>query len=254
MENAMKALIMAATTILGVLLLYIMIYMFRSAARVDQQYDENQAQRSLELKNSEFEVYNTEYNAIMDLITVCNLAHSKNLETEYDIFRRVKITININGKKFEIPNERIDTEEIEKPIFLDGKPMSIYRLADSTLEDLKISVPAGGKKEDKLSRTHTGKVKYKKNKYGESMWKCKTKGCTYITTSIASPSNCLKCNGTSFDPVEMDEYVTTYKYLFKCTKINYHDRTNVVSEMEFELIKNSEISDDSILKWNSAWD
>ena len=238
MENAMKALIMAATTILGVLLLYIMIYMFRSAARVDQQYDENQAQRSLELKNSEFEVYNTEYNSIMDLITVCNLAHSKNLETEYDIFRRVKITININGKKFEIPNERIDTEEIEKPIFLDGKPMSIYRLADSTLEDLKISVPAGGKKEDKLSRTHTGKVKYKKNKYGESMWKCKTKGCT----------------GTSFDPVEMDEYVTTYKYLFKCTKINYHDRTNVVSEMEFELIKNSEISDDSILKWNSAWD
>ena len=254
MENAIKALIMAATTILGVLLLYIMIYMFRTAAKVDQQYDENQAQRGLELENSEFEVYNNNYNTIMDLITVCNLAHSKNIETEYDIYIKVKITVDINGKTYEIPNEPKDTKGISKPIFLGNEPVSIYRLADSSLKDLKIPIPAGGKDTDKLSKTHTGRITYKINKYGESMWKCKEKGCGYISTGMNQPSSCLRCGRSNFEKTEMNEYVTVYKYLFECTGIKYYDKTNVVSEMNFKMITTNSKEAESILKWNSDWD
>lgn len=255
MENASKALIMAATTILGVLLLYIMIYMFRTAAKVDQQYDENQAQRGLELENSEFEVYNNNYNTVMDLITVCNLAYSKNKDTEYDSFRKVKITVDINGKKFEIPDEPRDEKKISKPIFLGSEPMSIYRLADSSLKDLKIPIPAGGKDTDKLSKTHTGRIKYTTNKYGEALWKCDNSWCGYISTGVEKPSSCLRCGGSSFKKTEMDEYVTVYKYLFECTGMKYHDnRTNVVSEMNFKLITTNTKEDGSILKWDSSWD
>lgn len=98
MESAVKALMIAATTILGMLLLSIMIYMFRSAAKVDEQYDSNQSQLSLELDNSQFEYYNRPYNTIMDLISLANLVYSNNVENNWDAARAVNLKINIEGK------------------------------------------------------------------------------------------------------------------------------------------------------------
>ena len=57
MDNASKALIMAASVLLGLLLLSMMIYVFRAAASIDENYDARQGERELQLFNSKFEVF-----------------------------------------------------------------------------------------------------------------------------------------------------------------------------------------------------
>ena len=83
MENASKFLIMAATILIALMLIGIFTYVFRAGARVDEQYDLEQAENQLELYNSKFENYNVQDNRIMDLITVANLPYDVNSMTNY---------------------------------------------------------------------------------------------------------------------------------------------------------------------------
>ena len=64
MENASKALLMAAGVLLGILLLSVMIYVFRQGARVQQTYDQKQITNQLELYNSKFEKYDRDNNIL----------------------------------------------------------------------------------------------------------------------------------------------------------------------------------------------
>lgn len=219
MENAAKALIIVATTILGVLLFSIMIYMFRAGARVDEQYDATQAQRQLELKNSKFEVYNKNNNTIMDLITVANLAYSNNVETDYDDSKAIEINIKINGKEFIIPkvNPNSTGENFGKnEIIANGTVISIYDLADKTLKELGIS-----NSDDKLSKSYYGKINYTKDSDGNPVE-----------------------NGSKTGRV--------YKYLFKCSKMSYYNLTGTVESMNFEL--NTDIDSNSEIFWKSNYD
>lgn len=149
MENVSKALIMAATTILAVLLMGIFIYVFKAGSSVSETYDKKQQSEQLELYNSKFEIYNLQSNTIIDLISVSNLAYSVNIECEYDSKNTVNIIVNAGTKKFTIPSD--DRRGLNKNQILSGTtPMSIYQLATDNLDTLGIE---HNNKTDTLSTT-----------------------------------------------------------------------------------------------------
>lgn len=223
MENASKFLIMAATVLIALMLIGIFVYVFRAGARVDEQYDLGQLQHQLELYNSRFENYNVPDNTIMDLITVANLAYDVNTMTNYDNSNSVLIEIVIGSKTFTIPAPQDENEknrlrqEFKKNQILDGsgKVISIYDLANKTVEELKAS-GGGFDADDKLSKTHLGNISYK------------------------------DVNGN-----ETSKIATIYKYIWNCTQITYHDLTGRVASMRFERAIPEEGSD---LYWDPEFD
>lgn len=206
MENASKALIMAATVLIALMLIGIFTYVFRAGAKVDENYDLELAEGQLELYNSRFENYNVPDNTIMDLITVANLAYDVNTMSGYDDAGSVLIQIVIGSKTFTMPAPTDPAEkeklkkEMKKNQILDGSGnlISIYDLANKTVEELKAS-GGGFEPKDKLSKTHLGNITY----YDDS--------------------------GS-----EVSKVATVYKYIWNCTEITYHELTGKVASMKFE--------------------
>ena len=260
MENASKALIIAASVILGVLLFSLMIMMFRRAALVDQHYESNQSARTLELNNSYYEKYNNNTNTILDLISLCNLAYSNNVECYYDENKAVRIEIKVSNSAqgtFVIPN-RLDqnygslmfdsgaspmpvtayrAQELSQSIIPTdygyGKnriwresnksnPISIYDLASKSLNELGVS-----SSNDKLSKTHYGMINYKyTDRFGEEQ--------------------------------SATENITTYKYYFKCEGVTYHQVTGTIESMTFKYVDNGknefQYGEESQYYWHPEWD
>ena len=131
MENASKALLMAAGVLLGVLLLSIMIYVFRQGSRVNQTYDQKQITNQLELYNSKFEYYDKDNNTVMDVISLVNLAFDINKDTNFDSSNVVQIEIEVGGKTFVLPNTDSITER--NMILYGSTQMSVYDLASLPL-------------------------------------------------------------------------------------------------------------------------
>lgn len=162
MENASKALFMAAGVLLGILLLSVMIYVFRQGSRVNQTYDQKQITNQLELYNSQFEHYDRDNNNVMEVISLANLAFDVNIDTDYDSTNAVQIEVIIGGKKFIIPNSYCpncnDSANVNmrdkkcktcgKDLFMERNKividssktqMSIYDLANLSLKNLSIA-------------------------------------------------------------------------------------------------------------------
>lgn len=174
MDNAARALIMAASIILGVMLLSTFVYVFRVGASVDQAYDEAQNERELRLANAKFDVYDKPNNTIMDILTVINLAYNTNEDFLYDKAKAVEVLIKIGDKVYSIP--RVEPEGDARKEFKRNKLfimeslsnsytsasykkdniISIYNLVDKKLTELGINI-AGKEDNDKLSTTKLGK-------------------------------------------------------------------------------------------------
>lgn len=205
MENASKALLMAAGVILGVMLLSSMIYMFRQGAKVTKSYDERQISRQLELYNSNFEYYNKSNNTIMDIISLANLAFDVNMNSNYDKLNTVQVEISIGNKSFYIPNiycpkcyesecqkcsesSSVDFKnnkckccgniiftERNKIVSNGGKIISIYDLVNLTLEELSIQIEDIKIKEDEgyysFSVNDNDKLSLTKLRNGKTIYK-----------------------------------------------------------------------------------
>lgn len=79
MENASKALIMAAEVMIGVLVLSLMVYLFISFGSSSAQINEQMDETKLAEFNSQFDKYKDKTdNTIYDIITVANLARENN--------------------------------------------------------------------------------------------------------------------------------------------------------------------------------
>ena len=80
MENASKALIMAAGVLIGVILLSLMAYMFLSFAMSSAEMHKDNEQNRLNQFNSQFDSYEgNEGLTIYDVVTVANLATESNI-------------------------------------------------------------------------------------------------------------------------------------------------------------------------------
>lgn len=223
MENASKALIMAASIILGVLLFSVFVYVFRAGASLDETYDAAQNVRQLNLFNSYFEVYDKDDNTIFDMITVANRAYSVNKDANYDESMTIKIVIEIGNNFYIIPNiEPPKTSEFGRNrIFksttsedIDGESFSIYRLVEETLEQLGVSQIKG--------KIETKNYFNKSDKLSTSLL-----GETYYTDAKGN----TEARRTS---------TTVYKYIFERTDIKYNQSTGRISYMKFKAVENTE--------------
>ena len=106
MENASRALIMAASTLIALMVLASMIYLFRQGALLNEHYDRNQISRNLELYNSKFLQFNRDDNSFSDIMSVCNLAYDINVGTEYSPTWVVQIEFNIGGKAYTLTSSQ----------------------------------------------------------------------------------------------------------------------------------------------------
>lgn len=212
MENASKALIIAGATLIGVLILTSMVYLFRSAAKTNENYDERQLQQQLQLYNSKFEYYNRDHNSILDMVSLINLAYDSNEGNDYDSQRTIRIKITINGDNgrfyLVLPNEK--NESLHKNQVLrnntgknEGDVVDLYSYINGNLGYLGIST------EDRK-------------------------------TSTKGPNTMFNTDTLSLSRLDLDndtgEYTTIYKYWFNCKsdKIEYNKVTGRISNMEFE--------------------
>lgn len=93
MENASKALIIAAGVLIGMLILSLAIYLFLSFGSQSARIHEEQEVQRLEQFNSQFTSYQTKEDiTIYDIVTVANLASENNIY--YELPRRT----TANGK------------------------------------------------------------------------------------------------------------------------------------------------------------
>lgn len=84
MENASKALIMAAGVLIGIILLSLMVYMFTNFAMTSAEIHKENEQNQLNQFNSQFTSYvGKEGLTIYDVVSVANLATESNIYYEY---------------------------------------------------------------------------------------------------------------------------------------------------------------------------
>lgn len=189
MDNAAKALIMSASIILGVLLLYAFVHVFRAGARVDETYDEMQIERELRLDSAKFDVYDRQDNTIMDILSVINLAYNTNEDFLYDNAKAVEVVIHIGNKYFAIPRVELTGDlkrefgrnkimNREGSVNSVGTVQSSYDLVDKKLLELGISGLEQQENTDKLSTTKLGKRKVlnadgteKKDEYDQTVYR-----------------------------------------------------------------------------------
>lgn len=74
MENASKALLIAAGVLIGVLLLSLMITLFVSASSISKTYDETKNAEAIQQFNANFTKYLGQDLTIHQVVTICNFA------------------------------------------------------------------------------------------------------------------------------------------------------------------------------------
>ena len=84
MENASKALLMAAGVLIGMMVLSLMVYLFISFGSTSQEIREEQAQKQLILFNTHFTYYVGNNNTIYDVVTADNLEYKNNIYYELE--------------------------------------------------------------------------------------------------------------------------------------------------------------------------
>lgn len=101
MENASKALLMAASVLIGVLLMSLMVYVFCFASDYSSKIEDNLYAKEVYQTNVKFEIYNDRNDlTIHDVRTIFNLVDDYNKETQLN-----KITITGNVAKISLKDE-----------------------------------------------------------------------------------------------------------------------------------------------------
>lgn len=149
MENATKAFYMVAATVMALLVLYLMIFMFRSAARVGENYDQQKGKENIDKFNSQFETLVTgdgsnalnseDLKVATDVVTAVNLAYDVNKQTDYDNVEFVEIFVK--DKRGNIIYSLKNDRSIKKNTMIKGENTSNGFI--TTNEFLKLKVEEG---------------------------------------------------------------------------------------------------------------
>ena len=138
MENASKALIIAGTILIGVLLLALMVYLFSGASGLRRAYSNNVNNTRITEFNTKFTKYNItenmydssdgrDYVTIRDIVTLANYAKEFNegLTEEDSVYIKVSLNnVNISGNSIEDNNKLLkdymDYKFVSKGVTLDN--------------------------------------------------------------------------------------------------------------------------------------
>lgn len=102
MENSYRFLMMAATLIVGILLLSMLVYVFRAGARASKAVDEAQIEQQLIAENAKFEHYSRTDNNVSDMISLINLVYNYNRTRDFAPSDCVNVVISVGSQKYYI--------------------------------------------------------------------------------------------------------------------------------------------------------
>lgn len=98
MENASKALIMAGSVLIGVLIMTLAVYLFVDFGTTSAQINEQNAQNQITQFNSKFTSYEGKEDiTIYDIITIASYANENNKFYENDDEYKICVSINNNN-------------------------------------------------------------------------------------------------------------------------------------------------------------
>ena len=162
MENASKALIMAGTVLISILLISILVLFFRKGASASAEYNSAMSDAELAKFNAKFEVYDRNNNTYFDVITVVNLAYTINKTNENDSQNQITVTLEDNNSSS--TNTYIFDSTCEENVFSNGT--NIYTLVPFYTNLVDRASQSEGKKYEYLFKCSeisysdvTGKVK-----------------------------------------------------------------------------------------------
>lgn len=119
MENASKALLMAAAVLVGVMILSLAVYLFSIFGDYGSQISGRIEQSQIDEFNSKFYKYeNSEEVRIHDIISIANLAKQYNQNNNFVFDSNYYIKVNISGIAAEGKNLE-SIEESKKTILID---------------------------------------------------------------------------------------------------------------------------------------
>ena len=112
MENASKALIMAGSVLIAILVATFFVLVLRKGGQLSAEYDRQNADNELVKFNNQFEAFHKDDNTIFDVITAANLAYDVNKKCGWDEPVGVKVELIISGtEKYYILPTRKDSEK-----------------------------------------------------------------------------------------------------------------------------------------------
>ena len=138
MENMTKALYIAGATLIAVFVIMLMVYMFRQAARVGENYEYSEARENVDKFNSQFigfetseelradgnEGTNTDLKVAADVVSAINLAYNINTKNHNDPVNFVEIYVywTTGGLRYSLLNN----ENAKKNTIFEGTDTSSY--------------------------------------------------------------------------------------------------------------------------------
>lgn len=127
MENATKALIMAGTVLIAVLILALGVYLFRDYSEVARKNEERQSAQSLVQYNTKIEKYVDKTLSIQDVLTIANLAKDYN-ERKSD----KGMEVMLNGSDL---LDKLDKKNYDWTDLLDEKNDKEYKISRIDKDD-----------------------------------------------------------------------------------------------------------------------
>ena len=97
MENASKALLMAASVLIGIILISLMVIMFMNSGNVSSSYDKTISQEEISVFNSNFTKYSNKSLTIHEVKSIINFAKANGVNISSDTTSSTNISDTLNG-------------------------------------------------------------------------------------------------------------------------------------------------------------
>lgn len=169
MENITKAFYIAGATLIAVFIMFLMVYMFRQAARVGENYETSEARENVDKFNSQFTIYdtseldrtsgegtNTDPKVASDVVSAVNLAYNINEKNNNDPVNFVEIYVYWSSGSLRY--SLLNNENAKKNTLFEGTDTSSYI---STNKFLNLEVDSGKFLNDTRLDETTNKVIYR---------------------------------------------------------------------------------------------
>lgn len=133
MENASKALIMAAGVLIGVLIISLAVYLFADFGSTSAEINRQNEQQKIVQFNSQFTSYIGKELTIYDVVTILGYAQENNIY--YEDSTNDKITVKLRTNDITLYNENRKKELIQndQTNIINGK-LPIYYLTEDNIE------------------------------------------------------------------------------------------------------------------------
>lgn len=219
MENASKALTMAAGVLIAILIIALIYVLINNISDLSQQDEQQLIAKQTATFNKDFESYDRKLMRGVDLITVINkaIANNEKYENEQKIYD-INIVFTLKSDVTEVTVIVKNNKQVRKaktiPVFKGNKKIELVdnKASDRINDDIRKFMKLGVYDEEKGYQ-----IQYDNDSYGQE-------------------------DKTSYTKI-YNGYTTFKRKIFKCTKIGYSDDTGRVNYLEYEEIETSNLDE-----------